>query len=271
MKTLYRTAWVVLLLLAMAVVVLWASRPVHRFSPSDCQKCHLEDPEKGNPKLLRAPEEVLCSKCHPLFGDTITHPVGVEPVKTHIPPDMPLALDGTLTCSTCHIVHGQRLSIKGTETHLLRRTVTGVRFCIICHGQEVVLAMKGHVSGFQVVHYKPKYYVYDPLNPVDAVSGMCLSCHDGSVGSLTKVGMGYWRHSEDFFQQDAGLHPIGVDYRKATSLDRSLRPISSLDPRIKLVNGKVSCISCHDPYSTRPMMLVMSNRGSRLCLECHIK
>jgi predicted CXXCH cytochrome family protein len=41
---------------------------------------------------------------------------------------------------------------------------------------------------------------------------------------------------------------------------------------IKLIGGKVECVSCHDPHDpgVRPF-LRKSNSGSALCLTCHIK
>jgi predicted CXXCH cytochrome family protein len=38
--------------------------------------------------------------------------------------------------------------------------------------------------------------------------------------------------------------------------------------RTRLAEGKVTCLSCHDPFLTRNDRLVSSNRG-RLCLSCH--
>jgi predicted CXXCH cytochrome family protein len=44
-----------------------------------------------------------------------------------------------------------------------------------------------------------------------------------------------------------------------------------MDRRVVFVDGKVTCLSCHDPYRSEGMRLVKSNSGSRLCMTCHNK
>jgi predicted CXXCH cytochrome family protein len=43
--------------------------------------------------------------------------------------------------------------------------------------------------------------------------------------------------------------------------------------RVRLPDGRIECVSCHDPHNTAGIdkLLVMSNRRSALCLTCHIK
>jgi len=246
-------------------------RGPHEFDRTECMDCHLDNPNTGDPRKLRAPESLLCMRCHSDLKETVSHPVDVKPEKVKIPSDMPLAEDGTLTCSTCHNVHGKYIDVFGNRTHFLRRQVSGVRFCILCHSEkEILFGKTGHTMALERIHYKPKYFVFDGSMSVDPVSAECLSCHDGSMATVSRIGVGYWRHSIDFISQDKGIHPIGVDYRKAALRDRRLRPPEALPPEIKLVDGKVSCISCHDPYSSRPMQLSMDNSGSRLCGACHM-
>lgn len=257
-------------IIGVTVYALW--KGPHTFDRAECTNCHAEDPVKGDPRFLRAPESLLCMRCHDELKETVSHPVDIEPANVRVPSDMPLAKDGTITCSTCHDIHGRYKDPFGNKTHFLRRMVTGVRFCIVCHKEEDILAGKmGHTIALERIHYKPKYYVFDGSLSVDPVSAECLSCHDGSIGSRSDVGVGYWRHSIDFIQQDRGIHPIGVNYRMAALRNTKLRPPEMLPSEIKLVDGKVSCISCHDPYSSRPMQLSMDNRGSRLCGSCHFK
>ena len=63
--------------------------------------------------------------------------------------------------------------------------------------------------------------------------------------------------------------------------------MASLDPAIRLIDGRIGCGTCHVPYteanhqtlsnersafpSVPDPLLVMDNRRSELCLECHIK
>jgi predicted CXXCH cytochrome family protein len=83
---------------------------------------------------------------------------------------------------------------------------------------------------------------------VETLAHNCLTCHDGAVA--TSIG-GSKDHKVDV------LYIPSKDYNYVT------------DRRIVFVNGKVTCISCHNPYASEGERLVMSNRGSRLCLACH--
>jgi len=79
----------------------------------------------------------------------------------------------------------------------------------------------------------------------------CLGCHDGLIA------------------RDASGHPIGRAYDAAALDDRRLRPRAILPEAVTLEDGRVGCISCHDPASALPARLTMPNRGSALCFACH--
>jgi len=78
----------------------------------------------------------------------------------------------------------------------------------------------------------------------------CLTCHDGSVG---RVAGGPGEHKTDV------LYIAGREFNVIT------------DRRVVLVNGKITCISCHNPYATDIGKLSKENTESRLCLTCHRK
>jgi predicted CXXCH cytochrome family protein len=86
-------------------------------------------------------------------------------------------------------------------------------------------------------------------NSIESVSNMCLSCHDGIEGPFV--------NPEDKM--------INTDYKS----NKSFWHIR--DSKIVLVNGKVTCVSCHNPYKNEDKRLVISNEGSRLCVTCHRK
>jgi predicted CXXCH cytochrome family protein len=103
----------------------------------------------------------------------------------------------------------------------------------------------------------------------------CLGCHDGvlaknvtspyqdlavSLGPLSPVG--YGNHQAN--------HPIGMDYAASFLKQRgALRPMAALPPSVRLEDGRVGCISCHNSSSLLPAKLAMSNKGSALCSACH--
>ncbi len=106
----------------------------------------------------------------------------------------------------------------------------------------------------------------------DATRG-CIKCHKMDVG----------KH----FGPAHTVHIVGIDYVEAARRSPSLVSAGSLDPRLKLVDGRVSCITCHteyvqeshtesymerdNPEATRYPMLRVDNSGSGLCLKCHRK
>ncbi|MEN8264211.1 MAG: cytochrome c3 family protein [Nitrospirota bacterium] len=84
---------------------------------------------------------------------------------------------------------------------------------------------------------------------IEHLANTCLACHDGVEGPFR--------------------NPEGKMINKYYKIKKSFRDISYSN--IVLLNGKVTCISCHNPYENEDKKLVMSNEGSRLCLTCHIK
>ena len=249
----------------------------HSFTDRECVLCHVGDPRKNKENLaLVAPEKELCMDCHSDLEETLSHPIGVFPGRAVIPPDMPLA-DGKLTCSTCHDIHMPYKNAFGLPTHFLRRSVRGRRFCAICHKQSDFNEMiaGGHEETMQKAHLKPRFFALDNAGPIDSVSAECLSCHDGSMGKAAPVKAGLWQHSDPLMglgpQSYTGVHPVGIDYEESRMDHDDLKPSSMIPKKIKLVNGKVSCISCHDPYSNNRAQLISTNRNGELCLGCHDK
>lgn len=106
---------------------------------------------------------------------------------------------------------------------------------------------------------------------------VCLGCHDGTIATST-IGSAHALLAgarEGFEMPDELIwrdHPIGVSY---PANPREFRPLSFVLSRggIRLPEGRVECVSCHDPHNAagQPHLLVMSNRRSALCLACHVK
>ncbi len=120
-----------------------------------------------------------------------------------------------------------------------------------------------------------------PLNQSKAAglgTTMCLRCHDGTIARDTLDGSAGQRFvntdNPGLFGTGHGTseHPVGVDYPQ---LDRGFRPATAVvaSGTVTLPDGKVECISCHDPHDMagEKHMLVVSNARSALCLTCHRK
>ena len=106
---------------------------------------------------------------------------------------------------------------------------------------------------------------------IDEVTFECISCHDGMSAP----------YHDSRFKSDAqsvasiatvkGGHPIGVHYGAAAYTRNDLKPMDELNENIVLVDGRVGCLSCHNPLNPEKNHLVMSTEGSALCLNCHTK
>lgn len=84
---------------------------------------------------------------------------------------------------------------------------------------------------------------------IEAFASFCLACHDGTIGKSVGI----------------GGHKVDILYIAKKDFN-VLR-----DNRVILIKGRITCISCHNPYSSEKARLVMSNKDSRLCLTCHRK
>lgn len=125
---------------------------------------------------------------------------------------------------------------------------------------------------------------------LDTIAQGCLQCHDGSRASHVSV-------------RNAGTpmpvrgsqtlnHPVGMAYDQSVSKNpHGYRPRAALHPDIRLVDGQVTCISCHqiktgaapmpamqayldqrqDTSCTASKELAVGQRDKDLCLACHIK
>lgn len=122
---------------------------------------------------------------------------------------------------------------------------------------------------------------------LDKASRACMQCHDGSIAG--HVANNASRSTNRFGSLLATSHPVGMDYdRSVQNKPHEYKRAASLDPNITLVDGKVSCISCHEikqdsaqgrstnlvSYSAKTAcnstpQLTIENKYSKLCLSCH--
>lgn len=90
-----------------------------------------------------------------------------------------------------------------------------------------------------------------------SIDAYCLSCHAGRAAPRRLC---------------AGVRPAphssAIAYPAGT---RDLRPLSALDPRLKLRAGRVTCETCHGGRDPAAAYLSIPLAASALCLACHIK
>ncbi len=105
---------------------------------------------------------------------------------------------------------------------------------------------------------------------LDRSSAECLECHDG----VTAPDAAYetsWNRGGGYLGDKGRNHPIGVRYPHAGTrhVEVPLRPAAVLPESVRLPNGMVGCLSCHDLYGSGPKRLTVPIEGSRLCMTCH--
>ena len=130
-----------------------------------------------------------------------------------------------------------------------------------------------------------------PENLVDKIAGECLGCHNGSMTHNVNVRTeGTKAPIHDFSSNDD--HPVGMVYQDSVRRDpQNYRPANALHPNIRLVDGRVTCITCHkvknetvafngawlpdqpvNSQCTATKEITMGrSRDDKLCLACHIK
>jgi len=224
-----------------------------------CSYCHLSgknvDPARAG--RLTGSQEWLCSNCHKDLSRR-SHPSGFVP-KGVIPADMPLDWKGDMTCSTCHEIHG-------TQPGLIRGTKRGKALCLACHDNQFFTAMKDGGLSLQQSGHTTVGMIQDQGGAgIDAMSLQCMGCHNmQSDATGVRVGdNGIVLHNSG-----GANHPIGVPYPLYSS-NGEYRDKNSLPKEIWLPEGKLSCVSCHQPYKQKHGQLVMSNNRSTLCIQCH--
>lgn len=250
----------------LAALLLWslsAEWGISALSGSDplavevCASCHLagDGASATNAKLLVAAPEKLCLSCHPSALEA-SHPSGVAPSMA-VPEQFPLDWKDHVTCSSCHFIH--------TPAHgQLRVEERGAEFCTACHPRSFFDDMADQ-GGSVIVSGHMQSGNDLAIAETDEYSVQCMACHEdrGQGTGVEVVGGSVARHAGGSVE-----HPIGVEYAKAVVFG-GYRRLEDLPASIYLPGGQVSCISCHEGYSSNHGQVVASNEGSNLCFQCH--
>jgi predicted CXXCH cytochrome family protein len=195
--------------------------------------------------------EILCLSCHP-EREELSHPSGILPEK-EIPEEF-LLYKGKLICISCHIAHkaydkkGTQQEIGENTLYMLRVRQTGKVFCSQCHRADAPEnKADAHALAFQRAHSLNQNMSLKEIR--DENSTECLSCHKDVAGAH---------------------HPNGIEYKQAYLKNSTdYVPPSSLNSRIRLINEKIGCQTCHDHYSEHSALLVIENVKDKLCVQCH--
>ena len=169
-------------------------------------------------------------------------------------------VQGSLGCTDCHAPH----SGVGGSTPLWNQTLSNSSYTL----------------------YTSSTYSQKGAQPVvGKSSSLCLSCHDGTVAAaLTAVygrvlTTGSLLSVDSFGANLSSSHPFSMMTPLKDAPDMAASLVASgktADPlqAIKLINGNVECISCHNPHvqgldRVAQMFLVRDSSGGQMCLACH--
>ena len=154
-----------------------------------------------------------------------------------------------------------------------------------------VLLAVGMISGTyaaglsdQLARTTGSFSRYQQASGIDVETMKCLGCHDGVIAKDMGHNAGESRGGS------LQNHPVGIRYSSSVMGNyREYMPKAVIDERVKLIDGKVSCVSCHqlkdtttpepekafaDEYEpdfscTSSGKTTVTTDGSALCLSCH--
>ena len=125
-------------------------------------------------------------------------------------------------------------------------------------------------GGFLTLFEKNNSHPSGNAHNVDNLTALCLECHDGASAQDITVDVRNdpvsRKHKVMISNSD---HPIGMNYNRYVSFSKEYKQV--INPKMIFVDGKVGCLTCHDPFNQEKGHLVMSDRQGALCLTCHNK
>lgn len=105
---------------------------------------------------------------------------------------------------------------------------------------------------------------------LDPISTECLNCHDGINAKSVQHRMSDGNANRTkSIETIIGAHPVGMDYDRF-SRGRKYVTADRLPADMVLMDGKVTCVTCHNLLGSTSKYLAVDNTSSRLCFSCHI-
>jgi len=106
------------------------------------------------------------------------------------------------------------------------------------------------------------------LRQLDDNSRECIDCHGHKGANADEDIISGGKHPGMF--AISITHAIGTDYVTASSSRQNLRKANELPPTMTLVNGRIACITCHNPLNPQRYNMAVETQGSALCFPCHM-
>lgn len=113
----------------------------------------------------------------------------------------------------------------------------------------------------------------EPSKSTDSLSNDCLSCHDGVMAKNFNVRIKNNPNGRVMGLEDIiGGHPVGMEYENYAAVNgKEYRGEVRFSNDMVFAEGKVGCLTCHNPLNSSKGHLVMKNDRSELCFSCHSK
>lgn len=179
------------------------------------------------------------------------------------------------------------------------RSVDEDEICIFCHAAHTESDLGSLWN--RRTSPAPSYRAYEsptlqaPIGQPDGSSRLCLSCHDGTlalgatasraepVRMLGADASGRLRGESNLGLDLSGDHPISVEYAQARGRGRvrnrtqlHAHPVGADGNTLLDGQGKVQCVSCHDPHSdpaaagARVPPFWRGTSFTEVCEACHV-
>jgi DmsE family decaheme c-type cytochrome len=237
-------------------------RPSHRLGPIAANE------RRPSPFLgpMAAALACLLSACLPRAVPDPAGPGASAP--TH-PPN---GYVGVATCRACHSRENEHWgpTLHGRLFLETPRTPLEARGCESCHGPGAAHAADP-ADPERIVSF-----TRSSADGVDRMNGMCLQCHAGGDrifwrGSIHETqGLACSDCHNPMGQQSVWGLEARVD---ASSTCFGCHPQQRTDfgkrSHMPLLEGKISCVDCHEPHGSVTDPLIRADSVNQLCYQCH--
>jgi predicted CXXCH cytochrome family protein len=212
-----------------------------------------------------AHESISCTRCHATRTASFSESPAMVCTSCHA--DGSTGGDRVLqafhtpgrSCADCHSFHDPMVvRAKDVRFHVARREE-----CAACHvpGKDLSRISEGHRAA--AAYYHSDHEDSDAETP----SEVCLDCHSRTGGGRSTSLQVSLVTTPPQFHEEA-THPFGIEVPLGSN-GGLIAMRDPLDPRIRLIDGKIECLTCHDLTETAKDALVRFDSKYDLCLGCH--
>ncbi len=209
-------------------------------------------------------EDIICANCHS-FGSKIKKFENKRCISCHnqlfddnFISDNNFHNDKTRQCTDCHSFHNSNnLIIEKTKTQYDLVSKQGAIHCYTCHSvsSNLSLLSEGHRDARILYHNNSQNILSLSL------SQGCMLCHGSSYSSTSN-------NSSMPVINNHASHPYEIDVIPGEG-NSTNRIRFEIDPRIKLFDNRIECLTCHNLSAEEDDLLVNFEEPLDFCNGCH--